>query len=1557
MSCLDKKFDLFLCHSMSTFYFVIFIIYCACCISNAVSTVSFTSYATSELPVPLHKHISVLYNHEIHIIAGYLDFDGTSSNYTYAIPLTSPSPSYTSTPSIAFPSILYSSHCYAVFNDKIHFIMGGVGTSIVELYWFQYNLITKSFEDTATYNSSITLDNQFNTYVQHPATCVVYDTVQYMHVLLPPNVLSGLLESSQSQSTCIDADRIKSIRYDTIGGDWKCMRHPQMRFTRRGVSCGLATNHYDVYIFGGSIDGYDTNIIEQWNMITNYVQVIGRMQYKRSFFPVLVTSANYFVIGNTLQDDTIEIWDANDNVMLDPSQGDRNWIANSKRNAYGMFIYNDQLMMNGGYDENNTISNEIIYVSMGDIFDIPSNISQDASFYSCITRYETASTSPLNIDSYLYADSHQFVFALNQQMTPNSENTPSRFESDAKIVINDETYYISNSSIASDYDTSIYEQTIGIIRYPKTYVVNLNPSVELLWFSWSTNNNVVDGMPLFRFGIGDKMDENEMLFSNDDAMFVFEDMTPIAISSTSVTPWRFYHNLCDLQIETSSVISNASVGDLIPIQLSLINATSLNTVLSVTSDDISGVQYDLVFGENEICVNELCNDSALPYYLEIEGFMSYDVDNNEYHVYFEADNDNLMVNGDDHNHTVIIHRHVMNVEIVIAVDGAIYPGSLIRIYPMYNHIHPSQPNATISIHFDDDLSFNGTGNMFIDFYANTCVIEYDTTYYASKTMQIGCYDEFITIPWTMHQKPITHNTYTLQVTSSDVYLIGETVFTLSRQIQEVSLNISNSLYLGEVIHFNPYILDKNVVQNSSSIKVYSQQHFISYTVYMSYDANTNAIVCHIETAITKSIQSCDHGIPFQTADLTLITNTIQLLLETNDTILDEYNISIFIEQCPMGKGVIGSNYNLSSYLCTDCPVNEVSIWSNSECFECNDLSGVACFGSSTLIVSFNHWVAVNQPDNEYTFDLFDDQNDAALISTFCPSGFCCNDLDGCDFMETNLCATNRDPTTPLCGSCVEGYSEVFGSTSCKKCDNNNWFYAVIPFIISIFVVLLLIILDPPPNKSKDNEKEIDYGIYLAKDDLKALQICVLRPCVYFFQAISFITIQNGLYFYLTPLIKILSFDFLIESDSDDGGVCFLPNMNSMDKILWSLFFPFCMCLALVVIKLFHLLLKHVCHQPIARINFGWNVVWSVLLIFIGNAVSTMMKLLACSKVGSLFVHFHAGYLECYGSYFYISALVMMTLIVFWIVVWWLLFKMPSAKRDSRSSYLRALTKPYKLDLWWWEVLLLTRRILIAFFATFQYIANEYIQYILIVLLIVYLMLHVHFQPFTYQRVNSMEMLCISMLIICLLSINTFQLDRNMYYDTVSSIMSVVVLAPLVLFILYIVMSVKHVSEVTSMLSGALDIDKDNELSKKVNKMKHRLTASQQKPFDTWDQMNREKEEEQQEKQIAVELHKRQDVNDSNGGGKADTMVGRIDQNTVYITHDGHCSESISDVILEHVDEAVSKKKKKGGRSKGKKKGGKHVDGSDGEKGRKSKGKKKKGTKKKKKNMNTSKSST
>ena len=105
-------------------------------------------------------------------------------------------------------------------------------------------------------------------------------------------------------------------------------------------------------------------------------------------------------------------------------------------------------------------------------------------------------------------------------------------------------------------------------------------------------------------------------------------------------------------------------------------------------------------------------------------------------------------------------------------------------------------------------------------------------------------------------------------------------------------------------------------------------------------------------------------------------------------------------------------------------------------------------GDDSVWITYNHWMSV-------------DETNGQLTASDCPTQYCCQIADGCDYIEDSedLCAPYRDPNSPLCGKCEEGYSEMLGTVSCGICDRNHYEYAVFPALIAVAFSAYLLFFD------------------------------------------------------------------------------------------------------------------------------------------------------------------------------------------------------------------------------------------------------------------------------------------------------------------------------------------------------------------------------------------------------------------------------------------------------------------------------------------------------------------
>eukprot|EP01083_Nonionella_stella_P253263 871622_1 len=1413
----------------------------------------------SELPLalPLYNHISSIFNNELHIIGGLTQGDISNNNTYY----TSQSLSIddfrnTSTSPIVFnsksntipdfwsaPSCNYQ--CHVTIDNYIYIVQSD---SRNQPYLILYDMNTTSYVPSANYPYDITsyVDMQYGTDSSSIAVdgCVVSDG-RYI----------WFIGSSTLQQ--FDGHFQNTVVLDTITQFWNITDIYQILRNRKGIGCHIHGKY--LYMFGGEAGGSELSLIEKCQVKGNSVfystvncEVLdASIQYIRSHFhvsPVDFYGDDFVLLhgGQTLDaQQHAELFYLRTETILSSIVIPFN---SEFSDGYNWVLVDGYLVLIGGMNSTDTVGTAIVYADTLSFF-MDYNHHSPLNF-SCITTYITnthghnGGDPPIDVDSYLLEHNNgELVIEIVEPLQMPSEHLSIGFsggwffgrELDSRMLFfrmkaRKEVQISVTPGLAADFNVV----TLSAL----TNIEFMNESLRygVFWFKWSAQlddaGNTIS-MPFWRAGVGDVVDTfsfselGDTWSSTSDP--IPEDVYMPRMKSMTLedAKFRFYTDTCSLAIRFISIVSdnvstNASfmVGQTLNIHWNLTWASSLIVPIYIKSNTMIGINRVMYIHENNTCV--LCINEAddacdsCDQGIQITDLTTYDIEQNLYEIAVSSQLD--QVNILQHNQLLdaaTFERIVMVVEITIDVSQmndtnethGLYPGGEIYMTPIiHNAVVPTQPNGTVYIHFDGDLSFESDAEMFIDFYNNDCIIKLDTVH-------VQCSDP-ITVPRSMILKPIAENNYIVSIESNDVQLIGKTTFSFSRMIQTVSVTFSDSLYFGEVIDVAVDIMDDLVYQPVSEITVLNDKYSVQKIISLVMDEFIEQ--CNIRTPLAYTIESCDYGMEFSSNNASQIHHYIDLSLSSVDTYLEANNARILIHNCPIGQGLVGGG--LSSYSCSPCSGNNVGLLADSQCVSCDDVPGVACFGSTNLVVDHNHWMALHNGKNDDIFAAM--YQSKRIISKFCPDGYCCQGLNGCNYTQTqSLCASNRDPDIPLCGACLDGYSEVFGSTSCKKCvDNHAAWYILLVFVIAMVCVTLLILVDNP-NPTKHDGLELKYRSLLFWDDMQSLQICYFRPLLYFFQSIALITISRGIWFYLTPIVEVLSFDFWLESKDSDAGVCFIPNLKSMDKELWTLIFP---CFMFVSIAIAAVLQRYVLKDRVKkRFQFGWNVVFAICLILMGNIITTMLKVTACSTIGNTTVHFYGGYLECYGFYWNFAIIIVVVLILFWLAIWCLLYRMDVAQRDTRKSVFRTITKPYKNELWFWEMILISRRIVLSFFVTFQYFDEQVIQYILVMFGLIYFGLQSYFKPFKYPNVNTLELVCIMMLIVGLVTISFGFSDEDL-----QGIMSVVVLIPILLFLLYVVLVIQY-----ALRNAQNRIDPNNPAQKKrIDLMLDRWTVSMKSVF-------------------------------------------------------------------------------------------------------------------------------
>eukprot|EP01084_Bolivina_argentea_P104884 187779_1 len=517
-------------------------------------------------------------------------------------------------------------------------------------------------------------------------------------------------------------------------------------------------------------------------------------------------------------------------------------------------------------------------------------------------------------------------------------------------------------------------------------------------------------------------------------------------------------------------------------------------------------------------------------------------------------------------------------------------------------------------------------------------------------------------------------------------------------------------YPGERLKFDFIITDilNNKIESDEMSKYFNNYDKIMITLQF----DTFSAILSIESGNICPL--CDSGLILFDVSMNDIGNKypIHVSMDQNVLVVYQDNISINIYACP-----ISFEPDFNNYVCQQCNTDYYNLLPNNteKCKSCDPQrnEGIKCF-ERDIQIKTNVWMS----EMYYKKERF-------LISSTCPPGKCCINNEYCSYFNDKhqLCAENRNSSTYLCSSCNIGYSEAFGSTKCIICKENNFEYLLIPFVAAVFYMLFLTHFNLVTETNFDtNKSELNYVKLFTKDDMEAIKIAILRPIVYLFQAVSIVTIQHGYAFYLQPLLDMFSMQFVMSvnnTSSNTDGICLQKNLTPFGKDLFYLFFPASMLLLIFIYYIFYTKLisyKFKTFTPNFLSSF-----WHTTLIAIGTILGRIFNILACRTLGndefSITIHFY-GNSNCYGRAWMLAFISLIVVIVFWICVWYKLYKMDASQRNEIKCITRNLTQSYKEKYWYWEFIYITRRILLTFVITFNYyLSQAFTQFILLCILI------------------------------------------------------------------------------------------------------------------------------------------------------------------------------------------------------------------------------------------------
>ena len=632
-----------------------------------------------------------------------------------------------------------------------------------------------------------------------------------------------------------------------------------------------------------------------------------------------------------------------------------------------------------------------------------------------------------------------------------------------------------------------------------------------------------------------------------------------------------------------------------------------------------------------------------------------------------------------------------------------------------------------------------------------------------------CFQTYQNSPYEFHQlhvycgEDITDNAAAMQ--SVFFYNVSSVNYTLPHQL---FLNSSSAFYPGKPLDISYDVMDLhgNIISdwNGELSLILSSTDF-SFETTMTIKRDGSGYKCDI----------CDTGLFIQNArlDELMFDNTSYTIMARmkNDALFVN-NLTVIVSECPSGFGL-----NEISSHCQECNIGEFSIEaSRLPCKSCNnvpltEIQGIDCNGGNSIIISQNYWVGINHSSS---YD---------IVSKHCPSNYCAQRQGNYLALRSSneLCANGRDKMTPLCGKCIDGLTELYGSANCGECDTNAWWLWILYAIYSALLTLLFIIIYGIRQTKPPQEKPINpnKGKTITEEGSQYIRRAIFKVLVYYYQSLAFIFLNSDVYIHLMAFVDLLSLQSPLDSNTGINGFCWIDGLSARGEIMLTLIIPTFCALTLIIMGVIYEIKPY---KVAKRTPYFIKASVGILLLFIGSISGICFKLIACRDIDNKSVHFYFGSDECYDRTWYLSLSVLILLVGLFCSFFLKLFmdhrndetrKLMKTDEYVLSSFVRA----YDLEKYYfWEVVMFLRRLIIAMINVLT--DSNYTKNTLFIIMLVFLFLQFNCNPFQIKEVNSLESICLG----CLLA--TLYILSNNFEDSLSVItLNIILLAPFIMFLI------------------------------------------------------------------------------------------------------------------------------------------------------------------------------
>ncbi|ETO13973.1 adhesin-like protein, partial [Reticulomyxa filosa] len=410
---------------------------------------------------------------------------------------------------------------------------------------------------------------------------------------------------------------------------------------------------------------------------------------------------------------------------------------------------------------------------------------------------------------------------------------------------------------------------------------------------------------------------------------------------------------------------------------------------------------------------------------------------------------------------------------------------------------------------------------------------------------------------------------------------------------------------------------------------------------------------------------------------------------------------------------IQQNLGEGIFTCQACGLGEYTLKTNP-CKECP--LGCKCEGYNFVTVKLNWYAIAN--DNGY------------LATQICPAGYCCNNTNGCNFLNTSyLCATGRNSSVPLCGRCTEGLSETTSpSGDCAICTDNSGLTKQI--LLAVFLGIAMIGLFFRSGWREAQKAPMPIETYLTKSAL------------FVFQLIPFLTFQQTSKI-IEPLARAANFrmDFFSSSSS---GECVLKNMSGRQKLSLDLLPSLVLFVELLIVYVGMMSYKYIKlnGRPLpVRWENGFNsAIWNVFITLYAQIASALIKLTNCRPVSGYGVRmYYVGHVECYDKWHFIAYAALFVIVT---VPIFLYFVMLREYRVGGHLYLKirypSLVLMFRKNTWWHVSYGLLRRFAIVFVSSLPFSSTEVTSTVLAIIVGLIVAIQLFVNPMAHHSTNIGE---------------------------------------------------------------------------------------------------------------------------------------------------------------------------------------------------------------------------